>query len=100
MPCSRAQRARAAAAAGGDTPMSMFVVPAGSDGLSMQPIEAELVQPEKQFTVFFDQVRVPAAALVGQAGKGFRAVFAGLDPERVTAAAISNGISRYALERG
>ena len=88
-----------AVAAGRDTPMSMFVVPAGADGLSMQPIEAELVQPEKQFTVFLDQVRVPAEALVGQAGKGFRAVFAGLNPERVTAAAISNGISRYALER-
>ena len=82
-----------------DTPMSMFVVPAGAPGLTMQAIEAELIQPEKQFTVFFDQVRVPAAALVGQAGKGFRAVFAGLNPERVTAAAISNGISRYALER-
>ena len=88
-----------AAAVARDTPMSMFVVPAGADGLSMQPIEAELVQPEKQFTVFFDQVRVPAEALVGQAGRGFRAVFAGLNPERVTAAAISNGISRYALER-
>ena len=85
--------------AGRDTPMSMFVVPAGSPGLTMHAIEAELVQPEKQFTVFFDEVRVPATALVGQAGKGFRAVFAGLNPERVTAAAISNGISRYALER-
>jgi alkylation response protein AidB-like acyl-CoA dehydrogenase len=84
---------------GRDTPMSMFVVPAGAPGLSMHAIEAELIQPEKQFTVFFDQVRVPAGALVGQAGKGFRAVFAGLNPERVTAAAISNGISRYALER-
>jgi alkylation response protein AidB-like acyl-CoA dehydrogenase len=88
-----------AAPDGRDTPMSMFVVPAGADGLSMHPIEAELIQPEKQFTVFFDQVRVPAGALVGEAGKGFRAVFAGLNPERVTAAAISNGISRYALER-
>jgi alkylation response protein AidB-like acyl-CoA dehydrogenase len=88
-----------ASEAGRDTPMSMFVVPAGAPGLSMHAIEAELVQPEKQFTVFFDQVRVPATALVGQAGKGFRAVFAGLNPERVTAAAISNGISRYALER-
>ena len=87
------------AAAGRDTPLSMFVVPAGSPGLAMHAIEAELVQPEKQFTVFFDQVRVPAGALVGEAGKGFRAVFAGLNPERVTAAAISNGISRYALER-
>ncbi len=91
--------ASADAGAGRDTPMSMFVVPAGAPGLTMHAIEAELVQPEKQFTVFFDQVRVPATALVGQAGKGFRAVFAGLNPERVTAAAISNGISRYALER-
>jgi alkylation response protein AidB-like acyl-CoA dehydrogenase len=89
----------AAAPADRDTPMSMFVVPAGSPGLSMHAIEAELIQPEKQFTVFFDRVRVPAGALVGEAGKGFRAVFSGLNPERVTAAAISNGISRYALER-
>ncbi len=81
------------------TPMSMFVVPAGAPGLTMHAIEAELMQPEKQFTVFFDEVPVPANAMVGEAGKGFRAVFAGLNPERVTAAAISNGISRYALER-
>ncbi|HXP55597.1 MAG TPA: acyl-CoA dehydrogenase family protein, partial [Streptosporangiaceae bacterium] len=60
-----------AAPDGRDTPMSMFVVPAGADGLSMHPIEAELIQPEKQFTVFFDQVRVPASALVGEAGQGF-----------------------------
>ena len=89
----------AGATAGRPTPMSMFVVPAGAPGLTMHAIEAELVQPEKQFTVFFDDVRVPAGALVGEAGQGFRAVFAGLNPERVTAAAISNGISRYALER-
>jgi alkylation response protein AidB-like acyl-CoA dehydrogenase len=81
------------------TPMSMFVVPAGSPGLSMTPIEAELVAPEKQFTVFLDDVRVPAGNLVGAAGQGFRAVFAGLNPERVTAAAMSNGIARYALEK-
>jgi alkylation response protein AidB-like acyl-CoA dehydrogenase len=79
--------------------MSMFVVPARAPGLTMHVIEAELIQPEKQFTVFFDDVRVPAGALVGEAGQGFRAVFAGLNPERVTAAAIRNGISRYALER-
>src|ERR1700749_4525577 len=40
-----------ASGAGGDTPMSMFVVPAEAPGLSMHAIEAELVQPEKQFTV-------------------------------------------------
>lgn len=81
------------------TPMSIFVVPSHSPGLTMHPIEAELIQPEKQFTVFFDDVQVPAGALVGQAGQGFRAVFAGLNPERITAAGISNGIARYALDR-
>ncbi|MGQ0623904.1 MAG: acyl-CoA dehydrogenase family protein [Sporichthyaceae bacterium] len=86
-------------APGTHTPMSIVIVPAGTPGLSMTPIEAELVQPEKQFTVFFDDVRVPAANLVGEAGKGFRAVFSGLNPERVTAAAMANGISRYALEK-
>jgi alkylation response protein AidB-like acyl-CoA dehydrogenase len=85
--------------AGRHTPMSILVVPTGTPGLSMQVIEAELVQPEKQFTVYFDDVRVPADALVGEAGEGFRAVFSGLNPERVTAAAISNGISLYALDK-
>jgi alkylation response protein AidB-like acyl-CoA dehydrogenase len=85
--------------AGKHTPMSMLVVPADARGLSMTPIEAELVQPETQFTVFFDDVRVPASNIIGEAGKGFRAVFAGLNPERVTAAALANGISRYALEK-
>jgi len=87
------------AAASTYTPMSIFVVPRDSAGLTMHVIEAELIQPEKQFTVFFDDVRVPADAIVGEAGQGFRAVFSGLNPERVTAAAISNGISRYALDR-
>src|ERR1700735_4407983 len=63
------------APAGRDTPMSMFVVPAGSPGLAMHAIEAELVQPEKQFTVFFDQVRVAAAAPGGEAGEGVRGGF-------------------------
>jgi alkylation response protein AidB-like acyl-CoA dehydrogenase len=84
---------------GRHTPMTMLVVPRESAGLTMTVIEAELVQPEKQFTVFFDDVRVPAGNVVGEPGQGFRAVFSGLNPERVTAAGISNGISRYALAK-
>jgi alkylation response protein AidB-like acyl-CoA dehydrogenase len=85
--------------AGRHTPMTILVVPRESAGLTMTVIEAELVQPEKQFTVFFDDVRVPAGNVVGEPGQGFRAVFSGLNPERVTAAGISNGISRYALAK-
>lgn len=81
------------------TPMTIFIVPKDAPGLTMTVIEAELTQPEKQFTVFFDDIRLPSSAVVGQPGQGFRAVFSGLNPERVTAAGISNGISLYALDK-
>jgi alkylation response protein AidB-like acyl-CoA dehydrogenase len=49
--------------------------------------------------VFFDDVRVGPEALIGERGNGLRQVFAGLNPERITAACISNGIARYALAK-
>ncbi len=55
--------------------------------------------PEKQFQLFFDEVRVGADRLVGATGDGLRIVFSGLNPERITGAAIENGIGRYALEK-
>jgi alkylation response protein AidB-like acyl-CoA dehydrogenase len=84
---------------GGRHPLSLFVVPTDAPGLTYQRIDAALQQPEHQFTVFFDDVPVGPEALVGEAGKGLRQVFAGLNPERITAACISNGIARYALEK-
>jgi alkylation response protein AidB-like acyl-CoA dehydrogenase len=83
----------------GRHPLSLFVVPTDTPGLSWQHIEAALQQPEHQFTVFFDDVRVGADALIGQRGNGLRQVFSGLNPERITAACISNGIARYALAK-
>ena len=55
---------------------------------------------ETQFTVFFEEVALVPEALIGQEGAGLRHVFAGLNPERVSAAAINNGIARFALEKG
>jgi alkylation response protein AidB-like acyl-CoA dehydrogenase len=79
--------------------LSLFVVPTGTPGLSFQHIEAALRQPEHQFTVFFDDVHVGPEALIGEQGNGLRQVFSGLNPERITAAGISNGIARYALAK-
>src|SRR5262249_56561485 len=42
-------------------------------------------------------VRVGPGALVGEEGEGFRQVFHGLNPERITGAALGVGIARYAL---
>ena len=79
--------------------LSLFIVDADSPGLSKQVIPTEIVEPEKQYTLFFDNVAVPDDRLVGVAGQGLKQVFAGLNPERITGAALLNGIGRYSLER-
>ncbi len=79
--------------------LSLFIVPTDTPGLSMEPIAMEVVAPETQFTLFFDNAAVAANALIGIAGDGLRQVFVGLNPERVTGAAVSNGIARYAAEK-
>lgn len=84
----------------GRHPLSLFVVPTDAPGITRFPIETVLHVPETQFTVFFDNVNMGPEALIGEAGQGLRHVFAGLNPERVCAAAINNGIARYALEKG
>jgi alkylation response protein AidB-like acyl-CoA dehydrogenase len=83
----------------GHAKLSLFVVPTDSPGLSWEVIPVEVVAPEKQFTVFFDDVVIPAANLIGEEHHGFRSVFAGLNPERIMVAALCNGIARYALEK-
>jgi alkylation response protein AidB-like acyl-CoA dehydrogenase len=50
--------------------------------------------------LYFDNVALGAEALIGEEGQGLRHVFAGLNPERVIAAAINNGIARFAIEKG
>lgn len=79
--------------------LSIFVVPTDTPGLSLQPIETSIVSPDRQFTVFLDDVHVTDDALVGAAGDGLRQVFAGLNPERILVGALSSGIGRYAIDK-
>ena len=80
--------------------LSLFIIPANAPGITRTPIETALHVPETSFTMFFDNVELGPECLVGQEGQGLRQVFAGLNPERVCAAAINNGISRFAIEKG
>ena len=82
-----------------DGGLSLFVVPTDAPGLTLTPIPTALVSPDRQFTVFLDDVAVGQDALIGVAGKGFRQVFAGLNPERILAAALCDGIGRYAIAK-
>jgi alkylation response protein AidB-like acyl-CoA dehydrogenase len=79
--------------------LSLFLVDSDAPGLQRAQIPVELTATERQFTLFFDDVLVPADRMVGCQGDGLRQVFAGLNPERITGAAVCNGIALYALER-
>jgi alkylation response protein AidB-like acyl-CoA dehydrogenase len=79
--------------------LSMFVVPTDSPGLTLQQIDTSIVSPDKQFTVFLDDVQVPDVALIGVAGNGLRQVFDGLNPERILVGALCSGVGRYAIDK-
>ena len=79
--------------------LSLFVVPTDSPGLSFQHIDTSIVSPDKQFTLYFDDVRVGHDALIGIAGNGLRQVFDGLNPERILVGALCGGIGRYAIDK-
>jgi len=78
---------------------ALFAVPTDAPGFSFQPIDMDIVTPEKQYLLFLDEVRLPADALVGQEDAALLQLFAGLNPERIMASAMAVGSARYALDR-
>jgi alkylation response protein AidB-like acyl-CoA dehydrogenase len=80
--------------------ISAFIVELGREGLSFGPNEHKMgwnAQPTRQ--VILDQVRVPAANLLGTEGGGFRIAMSGLNGGRVNIGAASLGGAQAALER-
>ena len=82
----------------GKPTLSLFIVMRDAPGLTMQQIDSAVGAPEKQFMVFFDDVPVEPENLIGGEGEGLKQVFAGLNPERIAAASLANGIALYALD--
>ncbi|WP_123747932.1 acyl-CoA dehydrogenase family protein [Saccharothrix texasensis] len=78
---------------------SLMIVPTTAPGFTYQHIPMEVLSPEKQFTCFFDDVRLPADALVGSEDAGLAQLFAGLNPERIMAASFATGMARRALDQ-
>jgi alkylation response protein AidB-like acyl-CoA dehydrogenase len=89
--------ARTGTDARGDAELSLFIVPTDAPGLDASVLPVDLMLPEKQFTLHFDDVPLGPEALVGGEGQGFRQVFHGLNPERITGAATCVGIARFVL---
>jgi len=79
--------------------LSLFVVDTDAPGLTKETIDMQILEPEKQYTLYFDEVEVGPDRLIGAEGEGLRPLFEGLNPERILTAALVNGIARYALDK-
>ncbi|GAA5087161.1 isobutyryl-CoA dehydrogenase [Microbacterium yannicii] len=80
--------------------ITAFLVPADTAGLSFGAIEHKMgwnAQPTRQ--VILDEVRVPAANILGAEGQGFKIAMSALDGGRINIAACSLGGAQWALDR-
>ena len=66
-------------------------------GLSIQPIRTMLNHATT--ALFFDDLKVPAANLIGAEGKGFRYILDGMNAERILIAAECIGDGRFFIDR-
>ncbi len=83
--------------------LSVFVVEMRDEhgelipGLTIKPIETMMNHNSTE--VFFDDVVIPADALIGTEGMGFRHILDGMNAERILIAAECIGDGRFLLER-
>ncbi|MEV0356524.1 acyl-CoA dehydrogenase family protein [Nocardia sp. NPDC050697] len=78
---------------------ALFIVPTDAPGFEKTAQEMDIIEPDTQFTLFLDDVRLPGTALVGSEDAALMQLFAGLNPERIMGAAMAVGMGRYALDR-
>jgi len=91
--------ARAEVARPGDG-MSVLLVDlrdAVGNGLTIRPVRTMLNHATTE--LFFDDLRVPAANLIGVEGQGFRYILDGMNAERVLIAAECIGDGRFFIDR-
>lgn len=77
--------------------LSAFIVPADTPGLTVAE-RLETIAPHPLATLRFNNVRVPASAMLGHSGDGFKIAMAVLDVFRSTVAAAALGFARRALD--
>jgi len=67
------------------------------DSLTIRPIRTMMNHATTE--VFFDNVQVPATNLIGEEGKGFRYILAGMNAERILIAAECIGDAKWFTEK-
>jgi len=79
--------------------LSVFILDmkeALGNGMTIRPIDTMMNHSSTE--VFFDNVRVPAANLIGEEGKGFRYILTGMNAERILIAAECIGDAKWFIE--
>jgi alkylation response protein AidB-like acyl-CoA dehydrogenase len=77
----------------------LCIVDVDATGFSRDVIPMPYLGPDKQWTLFFEDVELELDRLVGGEEGGLAPVFDGLNPERIIIAALANGSGRLALEK-
>src|SRR5438270_8866323 len=66
-------------------------------GLTIRPIRTMMNHATTE--VFFENLRVPAAAVIGKEGEGFRYILSGMNAERILIAAECIGDAKWFIEK-
>ena len=79
--------------------LSVFLVDmkAAGDRLDIRPIRTMMNHATTE--IFFDSVEIPASALIGEEGKGFRYILDGMNAERILIAAECIGDGRWFVNK-
>jgi acyl-CoA dehydrogenase len=77
--------------------LSLFLIEHRAPTVHLEPIRKLGRNAVPSYEVAFDGHRVPASALIGEEGRGFRYLLDGLNPERILLAAEALGMGRAAI---
>ncbi|RNC95628.1 MAG: acyl-CoA dehydrogenase [Oricola sp.] len=77
--------------------LSAFIVPAGIDGFEVTE-RLDTIAPHPLATLRFSACKIPASAMIGNPGEGFRIAMSVLDIFRPTVGAAALGFARRALD--
>ena len=80
--------------------LSVFLVDmreAERAGLTIRPIRTMMNHATTE--VFFDELRIPAANLIGEEGKGFRYILSGMNAERILIGAECIGDAKWFIDK-
>ena len=67
------------------------------NGMTIKPIRTMMNHSTTE--VFFDDMRIPASALIGEEGKGFRYILSGMNAERILIAAECIGDAKWFINK-